>query len=180
MTTFGLHSVGEPGKLRGFKRKRISIGLRLYGSKLRMSQRFNQLHLFYGRIDQFGLCPFLGSSQRVAELIHTSVRQSEFLELLNNCWRRFLAPGKANFGDRNFVADLAPDNCRSGDLYSRYGQQRDSGSGCDQGNQSRHFPTDLVHCRDHARTVKDGHHQIMKSRGVCSFVQHVSFVRGVA
>jgi hypothetical protein len=59
VTTCGLHSVGEPGKLRGFKRKRISIGLRLYGSKLRMSQRFNQLHLFMGELTSSVFAHFL-------------------------------------------------------------------------------------------------------------------------
>jgi hypothetical protein len=59
VTTCGPDSVGEPGKLRGFKRKRISIGLRLYGSKWRMSQRFNQLHLFIGELTSSVFAHFL-------------------------------------------------------------------------------------------------------------------------
>src|SRR5260221_319320 len=93
--------------------------------------------------------------ESVYRLVHPSVSQSEFLELFDDCRRRLFERGQGDFRDRDFIEDLAPDYCRCTDLHRRHRQQRDPDPGGDQGNQRRHFPSDLPYRWDYIGAIEN-------------------------
>jgi 3-oxoacyl-[acyl-carrier protein] reductase len=97
----------------------------------------------------------LGPKESVYRLVHPSVSQSEFLELFDDCRRRLFERGQGDFRDRDFIEDLAPDYCRCTDLHRRHRQQRDPDPGGDQGNQRRHFPSDLPYRWDYIGAIEN-------------------------